>query len=91
MRPLTCPHCGETKVRRVLHPGLLDALLSPVADAWRCRACRQKFHRMRWGGSAGPSAESLPGDEAPAKGRWQIQVRIVLRAVRTPTSPPASA
>ncbi len=91
MNPLTCPHCGEAKVRRVLHPGFLDALLSPLADAWRCRACRHKFHRMRWSRSARPCGESVTREQAPGKGRWQIQVRIVRRTVRTPASPPASA
>ncbi|MFN0169935.1 MAG: hypothetical protein ACKV22_26225 [Bryobacteraceae bacterium] len=49
MSELACPHCGEHKVRAVLHPSLIDYLLSFFsADAYRCRACRKRFHRFRW-------------------------------------------
>ena len=59
MSEMTCPHCGEHKVRAVLHLSLIDYIFNLFsADAYRCRACRRRFHRFRWKAAAQSEADA---------------------------------
>jgi len=61
-----CPNCGGSDVRESLKHGIRDGILEMFGFvAYRCRACRSRFHRRPPSADAEEELEEVEGVESP--------------------------
>ena len=66
--PVRCPKCGSTDVRYSYTQGRWDLIVDLLfsMDAFRCRSCRQRFHKFDPGDGRSQAAEAAEAEEQAA-------------------------